>query len=100
MHGRELWRSGAGSTELVKDVREGSGGAFVRELTDFGGHLAFVADDGSGAGLWFADETSAWKVRENVGVHLASLGGSVMFPSADPLHGEELWRTDGGWRIC
>jgi len=108
--GRELWvsdGSGAG-TRLLGDFIPGATGMVVLALTVAGGRLWFVAaDPARGQELWVTNGTSAGTRRltdfPNPGAFSKDLlgfrpfwvGGRLVFPIDDSVHGYELWATDG-----
>ena len=116
--GLELWRSDGtkAGTELVKDINP-DGDAFSRvesnDLTNVGGTLFFVADDGShGFELWRSDGTGpGTKLVKDVNPgsgsghdpddfqhsppDLTNVGGTLYFDANDGSHGYELWRSEG-----
>ncbi len=52
-HGRELWKSGAGTAALLADVAPGAVSSDPREPTVAGGHIFFTADnEATGRELW------------------------------------------------
>ncbi len=111
--GAELWKSDGttAGTVLVKDIRLGTSpyggplGSTPRELTNIGGVLYFVANDGvSGYELWKSDGTAAGTVLvkdirpglANAYVRqLTELGGQLYFIATDGVSGDELWKSDG-----
>ncbi len=114
-HGRELWASDgtAGGTEMVKDIRA-DGSSEPASFAAWNGVAWFVADDGvHGEELWTSDGSAGGThlVRDihpgaDGGVypdqsprgHFRApepLGGYLLFPADDGVHGEELWRSDG-----
>ena len=114
IHGRELWRSDGteAGTVMVKDARPGVEAGVARDqgsLTNVGGTLYFVADDGiHGYELWRSDGTEAGTVMvkdmspgPNPSSdwegprHLTDVGGALYFGADDGTHGWELWRSDG-----
>ncbi len=113
-HGYELRCSdGTGvGTKLVRAIVPGSGNPdrwgnnpYLNQLTNVGGTLFFVADDGThGAELWRSDGTWAGTklVRDIVPGFgssdpsgLTNVGGTLFFVADDGVHGYELWRSDG-----
>jgi ELWxxDGT repeat protein len=59
--GTELWKSDgtAAGTTFVDDIFPGNGSSYPTELTNVGGTLFFVANDGSGSQVWRTDGTIA-----------------------------------------
>ncbi len=111
-HGTELWRSDGTSagTWLVKDINpKPANSSNPDELTIVGHRLFFFANDGtSGNELWVTDGTEAGTVMladiypgstSSVGVsnqpNIVALGDHVLFKANDPVHGVELWQSDG-----
>jgi ELWxxDGT repeat protein len=122
-NGFELWKSDGTSagTSLVRDIRPGRlSGLFssenyqcanyncpFNELTEVGGTLFFVADDGTtGREVWKSDGTSEGTspvrdllpgVASGVGdrPQLANVGGTLYFSGNDGVSGDELWKSDG-----
>jgi ELWxxDGT repeat protein len=110
-HGRELWRSngtGAG-TAMVKDIWPGGGfdeSSNPSQLTDMGGTLYFVADDGThGSELWRTDGTEAGTVmvtdlyrgkQGSAPMAITDFGGTVFFSAVTQTTGRELWRVQAG----
>jgi ELWxxDGT repeat protein len=113
IHGRELWKSDGtpAGTSLVKDIFSGPPGAFpLTVLTAFQGKVFFKANDGAhGLELWRSDGTEAGTVlvadinatssqfsgTSGGEITLSQVGGALLFPANDGVHGTELWRTDG-----
>ena len=65
VNGAELWKSNgtAGGTVLVKDIRVGTSGSSLANLTNVNGTLFFSADDGvNGLELWKSDGTASGTV--------------------------------------
>jgi ELWxxDGT repeat protein len=114
-HGSELWTSDgtALGTRLVRDIVPGTTGASISNVVALGGAAFFVADDGvHGRELWRSDgsEGGTSLVRDiapgsDSGVPFGSgyetwpravaAQGRLLFMAADPLHGEEVWQSDG-----
>jgi ELWxxDGT repeat protein len=118
MHGDELWSSDgtASGTRLLKDIEPGSAGSKPRELTDVDGTLLFTIHPGTDAGpyeLWKSDGTarkttkvadlrpdSAFEPDDYVPddpyrFQLTNVAGTLFFRNFDPVHGLELWKSDG-----
>ncbi len=110
-HGAELWRSDgtAAGTKLVRDINPASAGfrdSNPSSLTNLGGTLFFVADDGvHGPALWRSDGTAAG-TKLVTDIHpssehityvdrLTNVAGTLFFRANDGTHGAELWRSDG-----
>ena len=74
-------------------------------LTDVGGTLFFLANDGlNGRELWTSDGTEAGTVLvkdirpaqyTSDADWLTDVGGTLFFTAEDGVHGEELWTSDG-----
>jgi ELWxxDGT repeat protein len=101
-HGRELWRTSAGSdtTRLVADVRRGRASSHPTVLAAVGSIVYFAAADGvRGLELWRTDGTSAGTLLVKditAGVHGTEFGraagiGNKLFFGANA----HLWVTDG-----
>jgi len=92
--GRELWVSDGteAGTVLVKDIRPGGESSDIEQATGFGNLVGFVANDGSGPGLWRSNGTDPGTYRLKSGaIHsLINVEGELFFVS-----GEELWKSDG-----
>lgn len=105
--GSELFTADAGGVELAADlvpneVSASSSFAFVDKLHD---QLIFIAEDGTGLGLWASDGTEAGTTKLTpVGVFPENIDEAVqshahfdgwLFISFDGVLGTQLWRTDG-----
>ena len=105
--GYELWTSDGTSagTNLVADIRVGSEGADISQLTAFQGNVYFAASNGDedGQQLWRSDgtETGTFMVRPiglNTGARIEQItasGSFLYFAGDNARDGQELWRTDG-----
>jgi ELWxxDGT repeat protein len=110
--GTELWKSDgtADGTVVVKDINPGMDGSFPRgsspyALTGVDGLLYFIANDGSGRGLWRSDGSADGTVLVKAGLDAydprfpmkpfftTSRGTFFLgrMTGSDP----QLWRTDG-----
>jgi ELWxxDGT repeat protein len=106
-HGYELWKSDGTpeGTTLVKDIRTGSLGSSVSQITHLNDSLYFSADDGThGYELWKSDGTpqgTSLVIDINPGSDGSSsqdftvVGDYIFFISDDGTHGSELWKSDG-----
>jgi ELWxxDGT repeat protein len=117
-HGYELWVSNGTSpgTVLLKDILPGTGANFASDMPQnltTVGSLVYVQDsDGKGGlDLWKTDGTAAGTVLVkhvedgNIGQSgiqpapdlqsMSAQGNLLYFSAYDPLHGNELWRSDG-----
>lgn len=104
--GFELWKSDGtpSGTEQVKDInpdaRFGPVGSNPSDLTNVNGVLYFVADDGSGFGLWKSDGTEAGteqvKDLNPGGDSLTNVNGVLFFVADDGVSGFELWKSEAG----
>jgi ELWxxDGT repeat protein len=104
--GEELWCSDGTvtGTTLVKDIRPGSDGSDMFELTVVGDTLFFTADDGvHGRELWRSDGTAEGTrlVKEIIsgmnqtGPHwLTAMNGALYFLIDDSRVGPQLWKSD------
>ena len=104
VNGSELWRTDGttAGTVLVADVTPGAGGSSPYQLTVFGPHLYFTAQDG---GLWRIDANGQLEQMTNFGTSGAPVvdaqtaflatGGRLYFVATTLDSGAELWATDG-----
>ncbi len=108
IRGYELWFGDglAGSTYLVKDIREGiESGLGESVCAELNGIAYFGANDGvHGYELWRSDGTSAgtYMVKDvnpgsgnGIGGDLNFLGSSLIFSGYTAAAGYELWKSDG-----
>jgi ELWxxDGT repeat protein len=105
-HGRELWKSNAAGTVLVKDIYPlGAASSNPEQLTNVNGTLYFSADNGiDGRELWKSNGTAAGTVMvKNISYgsatpqHLTNLNGTLFFTADNGPngHGRELWKSNG-----
>ena len=110
--GTELWRTDgtAGHTELVKDIKSGSGSSNPSNLIVYHNALYFQADDGiAGTELWKTDGTeNGTEMVMDIYAGSGGYGGlnssspqnfvifkdSLFFQAKDG-NGAELWKSDG-----
>ena len=109
-----LWKTDgtAAGTVLVKELRRASGQRSMQSMTNAGGTLYFVANDGlHGKELWRSDGTTAGTVlvadirtgqyattnapRGSEPRDLTFMNGVLFFTADNGIHGRELWRTNG-----
>ena len=94
VHGDELWISdGTGpGTELLMDIRPGSGNSLPRGLIDVNGLVLFSANNGSDIEIWRSDGTaSGTQVRASLGAaDFVRSGELIFFRSSDPW-ADALW---------
>ncbi len=107
--GLELWRSSAGVTAAVKEIRAGATGAITTDYplswATLGANVYFFADDGvKGYELWKSDGTAAGTVLlkdvsagavSSLPRDLIAIGSSLYFSADDGAHGREPWISDG-----
>ena len=101
----ELYRSDAGGTAVLKDVRPGTAASVPERLKRVGDVVYFTADDGTGGReLWKTDGTADGTVLVkdirpgSAGSDpsaLTDVGGTLYFVANDGTHGFELWKSDG-----
>jgi ELWxxDGT repeat protein len=93
-HGTELWTSDgtAAGTHLLSDINPGTANSFPQHLTDVGGTLYFIANDGTKFNglafnqLWTSDGTPAGTHKVSPSLQpaqLASLNGQLIFNGSD-----------------
>jgi ELWxxDGT repeat protein len=110
VNGRELWITDGteSGTQLVKDIKPGSFGSYLRSFTEFNNKLYFAADNGDGLSLWVSDGTTAG--TQLVKDISPGLGARFYIPDSftvfndkiyffagidDEVNGVELWVSDG-----
>ena len=103
--GGELWVTNGNTTNLVKDIRNGSSGSFPSKLTAHKNNIFFIADDGiNGTELWVSDGTNSGTTlvkdirtgsRNASLTELVSFGDKVLFGGGEFNSANELWVTDG-----
>jgi uncharacterized repeat protein (TIGR01451 family) len=115
--GRELWRSDGteGGTFLVQDITLGQENSDIQNLTNVNGTLFFTNADVPDPtqatlnyDLWRSDGVGAFKVDTFPSVRAGGLvslsppsnftavNNTLFFTVDDGIHGEELWKNDGG----
>jgi len=114
IHGFELWKSDGteAGTVLVDDIFPGLDWGMQEDSSflELGDSVYFGANDGAhGRTLWKSDGTEAGTVQV-AGIDLTSfrsspgstspiypitIGGTLYFTARDPVHGTELWKSDG-----
>ncbi|HEV3073672.1 MAG TPA: ELWxxDGT repeat protein [Thermoanaerobaculia bacterium] len=110
VHGEELWASDGtrAGTAMVKDICPGSCSSNPSIVADLGDRILLMANDGqTGQQLWRTDGTPAGTVRisqctpplgsfsNSLPFTTAALPNLLLFAASDPVHGQELWRSDG-----
>ena len=122
IHGRELWKSDGTEegTTLLKDIQPGpnhgipnppSGIGPITTFENVNGILFFKGqDDVYGAELWKSDGTEEgtilvkdiWPGDIQPGVpksggaeQITNVNGTAFFIAGEPIHGGELWKSDG-----
>ncbi|WP_434387971.1 ELWxxDGT repeat protein [Melittangium boletus] len=109
--GRELWVTDgtAASTRLVKDVTPGATGSGLANFAALGDTLLFFRsvpgpgdEDPGHYELWRSDGTEAGtRLVVDLGADVSltnfwrTVGSTLFFSLRDPVHGTELWKTDG-----
>ena len=103
VHGRELWKTNGTTTQMVADLSPGLNATTVSQMTDVGGKLFFTAATTTSVttsppGLFVTDGTTVTPLPDAVGsAQAAAFNGKLYFQggSSDPVHGAELWVSDG-----
>ncbi len=117
VHGTEPWTSDGtpAGTRLVADTCPGACGVpgipLLLPLAPLGGAAIFLSGDpATGADLWTSDGTPAGTRRYTdfgnlgssrplVSLPITAIGGGsgsrIFFAATDPVHGTELWTSDG-----
>lgn len=112
--GRELWSTDgtAANTKLLKDLNTGSGSSNPSQFYEFQGAYYFWADQVGGKELWKTDGTTAGtvpltqngftmgldyseKLLSNDYSFWGIMKNKMYFLARDPVHGKELWMSDG-----
>jgi ELWxxDGT repeat protein len=109
-HGTELWKTNgtAAGTMIVKDIVPGPSGSHPVYLMNANGTLFFRSYSGGTWSLWKSDGTADGTVwlaspdlpapradNATMGRTAATVGGTLFFQANDPVHGYELWKSDG-----
>ncbi|MDH5716466.1 MAG: hypothetical protein OEZ22_02385 [Spirochaetia bacterium] len=107
-NGTELWKSDgtADGTVLVKDIHPsgssnlyGVGTDGVNKFVSMNNIIYFAAFDGSTWSMWHSDGTADGTIKVPDSPFSSYLGfkknGLVYFVGYDPIHGKELWKTNG-----
>ena len=91
-YGYELWVTDGTETVLLKDISTGSASSNPKGLTAANGYFLF----GLGSGLWRSDGiTTEFVASVSFNGGFLRADGTVLFSGNDPIHGSELWTTDG-----
>jgi uncharacterized protein (TIGR03382 family) len=104
--GTELWQSDGTSAGRVKDIWFGAPDSNPGSFQVMGNQLFFTAVDGTGgnATLWKTDGTAAGTVpvpsalfppSHDAPQGLTVAGNTLFFLLKDPVHGQELWKSNG-----
>lgn len=110
-HGTELWQTDgtAVGTTMVKDLNTQAAGAFPTDFISAGDFAYFQAADAiSVKNLWRTDGTASGtfplnldptmnlrQLWQDVGPLRVLLDTNLIFAAEDPVHGNELWKSDG-----
>ncbi len=105
VHGYELWVTDgtAAGTRLFLDIVPGPEGSNPQALQVLNGKLLFVAAVNSTPGEWWSTDgtlagtgqVSGWHVSRVDPGYTVQLGNQIVFRVQSPLHGNELFVTDG-----
>ena len=116
MNGRELWVTDgtATGTRILKNIKDGKGSSYPRNLTVVGSTLYFTADNGTnGCELWKSDGTESGTVlvkdmrpgyepmmmspydTSSAPSCLVAFGNLLFLSVDDGSTGRELWKSDG-----
>jgi ELWxxDGT repeat protein len=95
-HGDEPWVSDgtAAGTHLITDLNAVGAGSSPQNLVNVNGTLFFTAADGA---LYKSNGTAAGTtlVKDVAAKDLTNFNGTLVFDAYDPMHGSELWKSDG-----
>jgi ELWxxDGT repeat protein len=109
-HGGELWRTDGteAGTKMIRDITPGPRGSLVEEITAAGNLVYFLVLRHGRAELWKSDGSNQGTVPvapvipgkvisavEAGSLHLTMEGDHLFFAATDPVHGRELWTSDG-----
>lgn len=111
VHGKELWSTDGTSqgTVLIADLNPRPSNAYPTNFAQADSWVYFFANDSvAEPNLWRTDSTTEGTLALNLDPAVtfltdpavydprtALLGNTLFFPAKDPLHGSELWKTDG-----
>jgi ELWxxDGT repeat protein len=105
--GLELWKSNGtvAGTIRIKDIWPGTSGSNPELLTNVGGTVYFVANNGkNGRELWKTNGTATGTVMvkdilpvsgSSMPAGLTNVNGVVYFSANNGMHGYELWKSNG-----
>lgn len=100
--GRELWRSDGTSagTTLLHDILPGPGSSLPIEIAALDDVVLFSTFPEVGEPeMWSSSASRALRLRSSTitvrGFQRVADSGVALFSDEDPIHGRELWRTNG-----
>ncbi len=90
-------------TRNVIDLRPGSTGSSITNLTELNGSLYFIGTNGADQTVWKTDGTAVGTVQlldtrvgsSDTAANLIKVGSKLFFSSSSTAAGQELWVSDG-----